>query len=212
MNGLIGKKLGMTQIYDADGKRVAVTVIAAGPCVVVQRKTRERDGYDALQLGYGPQKASRVCKPRAGAFAKAGVEPQRILREFACASDDSTAVGTQVTAALFEGVSYVDVVGTTKGRGFAGVVKRYNMGGGRMTHGGHSKRRVGSIGQCSYPARVAKGQKMPGHMGNVRVTQQSLKLIDVRGEESLLLVQGAVPGANGSLVIVKKALKKAGAA
>lgn len=212
MNGLIGKKLGMTQIFDADGRRVAVTVIAAGPCVVVQRKTRERDGYDALQLGYGPQKASRVSKPKAGQYAKAGVDPQRILREFACASDDETAVGSQVTASLFEGVSHVDVVGTTKGRGFAGVVKRYNMGGGRMTHGGHSKRRVGSIGQCSYPARVAKGQKMPGHMGNVRVTQQSLKLLDVRGAENLLLVQGAVPGANGGLVIVKKALKKAGAA
>ncbi len=212
MNGLIGKKLGMTQIFDADGRRVAVTVIQAGPCVVVQRKTRERDGYDALQLGYGPQKASRVGKPRSGAFAKAGVEPQRILREFACAGDDATAVGTQLTAALFDGVSHVDVVGTTKGRGFAGVVKRFNTGGGRMTHGGHSKRRIGSIGQCSYPARVAKGQKMPGHMGNVRVTQQSLKLLDVRGEENLLLVQGAIPGANGGLVIVKKALKKAGAA
>jgi large subunit ribosomal protein L3 len=212
MNGLIGKKLGMTQIYDADGRRVAVTVIAAGPCVVVQRKTRERDGYDALQLGYGPQKASRVNKPRIGAFTKAGVDPHRILREFTCAGDDATAVGAQVTVSLFEGVSHVDVVGTTKGRGFAGVVRRFNAGGGRMTHGGHSKRRVGSIGQCSYPARVAKGQMMPGHMGNVRVTQQSLKLIGVRGEENLLLVQGAVPGANGSLVIVKKALKKAGAA
>lgn len=212
MNGLIGKKLGMTQIFDADGRRVAVTVIAAGPCVVVQRKTRERDGYDAVQLGFGAQKASRVSKPKAGQYAKAGVDPQRILREFACAGDDETAVGTQVTASMFEGVSHVDVVGTSKGRGFAGVVKRYNMGGGRMTHGGHSKRRVGSIGQCSYPARVAKGQKMPGHMGSVRVTQQSLKLLDVRGEENLLLVQGAVPGANGGLVIVKKALKKAGAA
>ncbi len=212
MNGLIGKKLGMTQIFDADGKRVAVTVIAAGPCVVVQRKTRERDGYDAMQLGYGPQKASRLSKPKAGQYAKAGVEPQRILREFACASDDETVVGSQVTVSMFEGVSHVDVVGTTKGRGFAGVVKRFNAGGGRMTHGGHSKRRVGSIGQCSYPARVAKGQMMPGHMGNVRVTQQSLKLLDVRGADNLLLVQGAVPGANGSLVIVKKALKKAGAA
>ncbi len=212
MNGLIGQKLGMTQIYDADGHRVAVTVIAAGPCVVVQRKTREHDGYDAVQLGYGPQKASRVNKAATGAFSKAGVVPQRVLREFPCGGGEAPAVGSEVTAAVFEGVTHVDVIGTTKGRGFAGVVKRHGMGGGRMTHGGHSKRRVGSIGQCSYPARVAKGQKMPGHMGNVRVTQQSLKLLDVRGADNLLLVQGAVPGPNGGLVIVNKALKKAGAA
>lgn len=212
MNGLIGKKLGMTQIYDSEGRRVAVTVIAAGPCVVVQRKTRERDGYDAVQLGYGAQKASRVHKAALGAFSKAGVEPQRILREFPCAGADVPAVGAKVTVSVFQGVTHVDVIGTTKGRGFAGVVKRHGMGGGRMTHGGHSKRRVGSIGQCSYPARVAKGQKMPGHMGSVRVTQQSLRLLDVRGDENLLLVQGAVPGPNGGLVIVNKALKKAGAA
>jgi len=212
MNGLIGKKLGMTQIFDAVGRRVAVTVIAAGPCVVVQRKTQASDGYDAVQLGYGTQKASRMTKAEIGVCTKAGVEPQRVLREFSCSSTDEVAVGALVTASLFDGVKYVDVIGTTKGRGFAGVMKKHDMGGGRMTHGGHSKRRVGSIGQCSYPARVAKGQRMPGHMGNVRVTQQSLKLLDVRGAENLLLVQGAVPGANGGLVIVKKALKKAGAA
>ncbi len=212
MNGLIGQKLGMTQIFDAEGRRVAVTVISAGPCVVVQRKTRDRDGYDAVQLGYGPQKASRVNKPAAGAFLKAGVAVHRILREFSCTDPEVPAVGEQVTASMFEGVTYVDVIGTTKGRGFAGVMKRHGMAGGRMTHGGHSKRRVGSIGQCSYPARVAKGQKMPGHMGNARVTQQNLKLLDVRGAENLLLVQGAVPGPNGGLVIVNKALKKAGTA
>lgn len=212
MNGLIGKKLGMTQIYDADGRRVAVTVIAAGPCVVVQRKTQEHDGYDAVQLGFGPQKASRLTKAQNGVYAKAGVEAHRIIREFPCGASDETAVGSTVTVSLFEGVTHVDVIGTSKGRGFAGVVRRYRMGGGRMTHGGHSKRRVGSIGQCSYPARVAKGQKMPGHMGNVRTTQQSLRLLSVRGDENLLLVQGSIPGANGGLVIVKKALKKAGAA
>lgn len=212
MNGLIGKKLGMTQVYDADGRRVAVTVIAAGPCVVVQRKTTERDGYEAVQLGYGESSTSRLNKPKAGVFAKAGVEPKRVLREFACSAKDSAAAGDQVTVSLFEGVKHVDVVATSKGRGFAGVVKRHNMAGGRMTHGGHSKRRGGSIGQCSYPARVAKGQKMPGHMGCTRITQQNLKLLDVRGEENLLLVQGAVPGPNGGMVIVKKALKKAGTA
>ncbi len=210
MNGLIGKKLGMTQIFDADGRRVAVTVIAAGPCVVVQRKTRAKDGYEAVQLGYELQKASRLRKSEVGPFTKAGVDPHRVLREFPCADGESLAAGAVVTADVLEGATHVDVIGTTKGRGFAGVVKRHHMGGGRMTHGGHSKRRVGSIGQCAYPGRVAKGQKMPGHMGNVRVTQQSLKLLDIRREDNLLLVQGAVPGPNGGLLIINKALKKAG--
>lgn len=208
MNGLIGRKLGMTQVYDQDGRRVAVTVIAAGPCPVVQRKTQETDGYDAVKVCYDPQKQSRVTKPLNGEYAKADTESHRLMREFPCAADESVEVGSALTVSLFEGVSHVDVTGVSKGRGFAGVMKRHNMSGGRMTHGGHSKRRPGSIGQCSYPARVAKGQRMPGHMGNRRVTQQSLKLLDVRTEENLLLVQGSIPGANGGLVIVKKALKK----
>jgi large subunit ribosomal protein L3 len=208
MNGLIGKKLGMTQIFDADGRRVAVTVIAAGPCVVVQRKTTDADGYEAVQLGFDPQRDSRLRKSEVGKYKKAGVDSHRIMREFECDAGEEVAVGDTLTAALFEGTGYVDVVGTSKGRGFAGVVKRYNFGGGRQTHGGHSRRRPGSIGQCAYPGRVAKGQRMPGHMGNERVTQQNLKLLDVRGEENLLLVQGAVPGPNGGLVLVKKALKK----
>ncbi len=208
MNGLIGKKLGMTQIFDADGRRVAVTVIAAGPCVVVQRKTTDTDGYEAVQLGFDPQRESRLRKSEVGAYKKAGVDPQRVLREFACDAGDEVAVGDTVTASLFEGTGFVDVIGTTKGRGFQGVMKRHNMGGGRQTHGGHSRRRPGAIGQCAYPGRVAKGQRMPGHMGNARVTQQNLKLLDVRGDENLLLVQGAVPGPNGGLVLVKKALKK----
>jgi large subunit ribosomal protein L3 len=208
MNGLIGRKLGMTQVYDADGRRVAVTVIAAGPCVVVQRKTRETDGYEAVQLGFDPQKEQRVRKSEAGAYKKAGVATHRVLREFACAATDEVAVGDTVAAELFNGISHVDIVGTSKGRGFQGVMKRHNMAGGRQTHGGHSRRRPGSIGQCAYPGRVAKGQRMPGHMGNSRVTKQNLKLLDVRGDENLLLVQGAVPGPNGGLVLVKKALKK----
>ncbi len=208
MNGLIGKKLGMTQVFDADGRRVAVTVIAAGPCVVVQRKTTAADGYEALKLAFDPQRESRLRKSEVGVFKKAGVDTYRIQREFLCEASDATAVGETVTAAMFEGASYVDVVGNSKGRGFQGVVKRYNMGGGRMTHGGHSRRRPGSIGQCAYPGRVAKGQRMPGHMGNTRVTQQNLKLLDVRGDDNLLIVQGAVPGPNGGLVLVKKALKK----
>ncbi len=208
MNGLIGKKLGMTQVFDADGRRVAVTVVAAGPCVVVQRKTKDADGYESVQLGFDPQRESRLRKSEVGTYKKAGVETHRVLREFECTASDEAGVGDTLTASMFEGTGYVDVVGTSKGRGFAGVVKRYNFGGGRQTHGGHSRRRPGSIGQCAYPGRVAKGQRMPGHMGNERVTQQNLKLLDVRGDENLLLIQGAVPGPNGGLVLVKKALKK----
>jgi large subunit ribosomal protein L3 len=209
MNGLIGRKLGMTQIFDAEGRRVAVTVIAAGPCVVVQRKTREKDGYDAVKLGFDPQRESRMRKSEVGIYKKAGVDTQRVMREFECGADEEVAVGDTVTASMFDGVGYIDVVGTSKGRGFAGVMKRHNMGGGRMTHGAHARRRPGSIGQCAYPGRVAKGQRMPGHMGNARITQQNLKLLDVRSDENLLLVKGAIPGPNGGLVLVKKALKKA---
>jgi large subunit ribosomal protein L3 len=211
MNGLIGRKLGMTQIFDADGRRVAVTVIAAGPCVVVQRKTQDKDGYDAVKLGFDAQRESRMRKSEVGIYKKAGVDTQRVMREFECDADESAAVGDTVTASMFDGVGYIDVVGTSKGRGFAGVMKRHNMGGGRMTHGAHARRRPGSIGQCAYPGRVAKGQRMPGHMGNRRITQQNLKLLDVRSEENLLLVKGAIPGPNGGLVLVKKALKKTGA-
>lgn len=210
MNGILGRKLGMTQIFDDAGRRVAVTVIAAGPCLVVQRKTKAHDGYEAVKLGFEPQKASRLTKPQVGEYSKAGIDAHRLMREIPCTADEELAPGTRVTVDQFEGVTHVDVIGTSKGRGFAGVVKRYNMAGGPMTHGGHSKRRVGSIGQCSFPARVMKGQKMPGHMGNVRVTQQNLKLLSIRAEENLLLVQGAVPGPNGGVVLVCKALKKAG--
>jgi len=210
MNGLIGKKLGMTQVYDAAGHRTAVTVVATGPCVVVQRKTREKDGYEAVQVGFDEQKESRLTKPLAERFKKAGVSPRRCLREFAVAEGDELKEGDTVSADIFEGVSYVDVTGVTKGRGFQGVVKRHRMAGGRMTHGGHSKRRVGAIGQCSYPARVAKGQRMPGHMGNSRVTQQNLRLVEVRGDDNLLLIKGAIPGPDGGVVLVKKALKKTG--
>ena len=210
MNGILGRKLGMTQIFDDAGRRVAVTVIAAGPCLVVQRKTKARDGYDAVKLGFEPQKASRLNKSAVGEYSKAGLDPQRMMQEFPCSAKDELEPGARVTVEQFAGVAYVDVVGTSKGRGFAGVVKRFNAAGGAMTHGGHSKRRIGSIGQCSFPGRVMKGQKMPGHMGNVRVTQQNLKLLAVRPEENLLLVQGAVPGANGSVVRVSRALKKAG--
>jgi len=208
MQGLIGKKLGMTQIYDKDGARVAVTVIEAGPCPVVQKKTEDIDGYESVQLGFLETRESRVTKPMLGKFKKAGVTPCKILAEFKLDAGEEVKEGDSVTTSIFEEDIFLDVSGVTKGRGFQGVVKRHNMAGGRMTHGGHSKRRVGSIGQCSYPARVAKGQRMPGHMGAVRVTKQNLKLVGIRGDENLLLIKGAIPGATGSVVIVKKALKK----
>lgn len=210
MQGLIGKKVGMTQVFDGDGRRVAVTVLQAGPCKVIQRKRRATDGYDAVQLGFEEQKEQRVTKAARGRFAKAGTAPHRILREFRVAEDEDLDTGAELTAALFDDVEYVDVVGVSKGRGFQGVVKRHRMAGGRMTHGGHSKRRPGAIGQCSYPARVAKGTRLPGHMGHVRVKQQNLRVLQVRGDENLLLVHGAVPGATGGLVLITKALKKAG--
>ena len=212
MQGLIGKKLGMTQVYDDAGRRLPVTVIEAGPCVVVQRKTKETDGYQSVQLGFVETRESRVTKPRMGAFKKANAAPQKILREFAVDEGDEQQAGDTVSVNIFEDVPFVDIVGTTKGRGFAGVMKRHNMAGGRMTHGGHSKRRVGSIGQCSYPARVAKNQRMPGHMGNIRVTTQNLRVVGIRPDDNVLLVHGAVPGATGGILFIKKAIKKAGKA
>ena len=213
MNGLIGRKLGMTQVFSEDGRRVAVTVLEAGPCTVIQRKQAASDGYEAVQLGFGDQKESRVDKPALGRFKKASSEPKRILREFWIDEEAPVSEGQTLSVTdVFENVSHVDITGLSKGRGFQGVVKRHRMAGGRMTHGGHSKRRVGSIGQCSYPARVAKGQRMPGHMGNRRVTTQNLKVLGLRGEDNLLLVQGAVPGPVGGIVLIRKALKKAGQA
>jgi large subunit ribosomal protein L3 len=211
MQGLIGKKLGMTQVFDAEGHQVAVTAIEAGPCVIVQRKTKANDGYDAVQLGFEDAKEQRVTKPELGKFKKAGSSPKRIMKELAVDEDDESKAGETVSVVdVFEGVAFVDVVGTTKGRGFAGVVKRHNMAGGRMTHGGHSKRRVGSIGQCAYPGRVAKGRRMPGHMGNIRVTTQNLRVVGIRPDDNVVLVHGAIPGPTGGIVLVKKALKKTG--
>lgn len=210
MNGLIGRKVGMTRVFDETGRQVAVTVIEAGPCAVVQRKTKARDGYDAVQLGFGEQKERRVSKPRMGRFRKSGVTPRRWLREFGLRDDETLKEGDDVTGSVFKDVTHVDVTGVTKGRGFQGVIKRWNMARGPISHGGHSKRRPGAIGQCSFPARVARGQRMPGHMGHVRVTVQNLRIVQVREEDNLLLVEGAVPGANGSVVLVRKALKKPG--
>ncbi|MDH3981592.1 MAG: 50S ribosomal protein L3, partial [Kiritimatiellaceae bacterium] len=169
MKGLIGKKLGMTSIYDEDGVAVPVTVIEAGPCVVTQLKDAEKEGYAAVQLGFEDQKEQRMTKPALGHLKKAGASAKRVLREFRVEGAE-VAIGDVVDAAAFEGVNYVDIVATGKGRGFQGVVKRYDFGGGRASHGGGWVRRTGSIGMCEFPGRVFKGKKMPGQMGDKRVT------------------------------------------
>jgi len=208
MQGILGKKIGMTRVFGDDGRQTPVTVIEVGPCVVVQRKTKVRDGYDALKLGFIEAKASRSNKAHAGQFKAAGTTPKRFLREFAVGGDEALKPGDAVTAAVLDGVAYVDVIATTKGKGFQGVVRRHGMAGGAMTHGGHSKRRIGSIGCRSFPGRVHKGKRMPGHMGNVQVTTQNLKVVQLRTDDNLLLVNGAVPGPKGALVEIRKALKK----
>lgn len=209
MSAIIGRKVGMTQIFDDAGNQIPVTVIEAGPCPVVQRKTAETDGYDAVQLGFIEQKAQRLSKAARSHFAKAEVPTQRVLREFRVDADSELKAGDQVKADAFSDISFVDVTGITKGRGFQGVVKRHNFGGGRASHGGKSVlRRGGSIGMCEFPARVFKNRKMPGHMGNVRVTTQNLKVVQVREEDNAILVKGSVPGPNGGVVLVRKALKK----
>ena len=209
MQGLIGKKKGMTQIWDEAGNRVAVTVIEVGPCPVVQVKTVEKDGYAAVQLGFGPQKASRMSKAEAARFEKAGIAtPYRTLREFKADEGETVKPGDILDASVFEGVKFVDVIGTSKGRGFQGVMKRHGFAGGPMTHGGHTKRRPGSIGMRQDPGSIDKGHPMPGHMGSRRVTTQNLALVSVRKDDNILLVAGCVPGPNEGLVIVRKAVKK----
>ena len=207
MEGLSGKKIGMTQVFDADGKRTTVTVIELGPCPVVQVKTLENDGYVAAQVGFGAQKASRLAKAQQKHFEKAGVATMKVLKEFALDAGEEVKVGDQITVANFEGVKYVDVTGTTKGRGFAGVLKRYNFAGGNMTHGGHSKRRTGGLAARDLPGWIEKGKKMPGHMGDVSRKATNLEVVQIRPEDNAILVKGSVPGARNGTVIVRKSLK-----
>ena len=209
MEGLIGKKIGMTQVFDADGKRTTVTVIELGPCPVVQVKTLENDGYVAAQVGFGAQKASRLAKAQQKHFEKAGVATMKVLKEFALDAGEEVKVGDQITVANFEGVKYVDVTGTTKGRGFAGVLKRYNFAGGNMTHGGHSKRRTGGLAARDLPGWIEKGKKMPGHMGDVTRTAVNLEVVQIRPEDNAILIKGSVPGARNGTVIIRKSLLNA---
>ena len=208
MEGIIGRKIGMTQVYDETGRRVTVTVIQAGPCPVVQVKTPATDGYSAAQLGFDEQKPSRLPKAEVKHFEKAGVKPCKLTKEFAIDADEAVKAGDLVTVNIFDGVKFVDVSGITKGRGFAGVVRRYGMRGGPMTHGGHSKRRVGSIGARDLPGWVDKGKRMPGHKGDVNRKVRNLLVVQVRPEDNLLLVEGSIPGAKGGYVFICKALKK----
>ncbi len=210
MNALIGKKIGMTQVFDDAGQQVPVTALEVGPCVVVQLKTSEKDGYDAVQLGFEDQLVKRQTKAAAGHFKKNEVPNKRILREVRLDEGNTDLkVGDTLTASVFDGVSYVDVIGVSKGRGFQGVVRRHGMGGGRATHGSGQHRRTGSIGMKEWPARVLKGKRMPGHMGAERVTVQNLKIVQVRESDNIVLVRGSVPGPSGSVVFVRKSIKKA---
>jgi len=206
VNGIIGKKLGMTQIFAPDGTVTPVTVIKAGPCVVVQRKTVSTDGYEAVQLGLVEEKApKKTNKPMEGHFKKAGIPPTRVLREFRLdGGEDGANVGDKVLVDVFAVDDKVDIIGTSKGRGFAGFIKRHNFGGGRASHGSMFHRAPGSIGASAYPSRVIKGTRMAGHMGVERKTNKNLKVVAVNTEENLLLIKGAVPGPNGTVVMIKK--------
>jgi len=209
MQTLIGKKIGMTRVYDDAGKQVPVTVVQVGPCVVTQRKTAKTDGYEAAQLGFEEQKESRLTKPLKGHFAKAGAKPQKLLREVRLEAGDEAKAGDVVTAAVFAGVKFVDVLGHTKGRGFQGVVKRFQFAGGRASHGGGWNRKPGSIGNREWPARVFKNKRLPGHMGSVDITTQNLRVVKVLADDHALLLEGAIPGPMGGIVLVRKAIKKA---
>lgn len=225
--GLIGKKIGMTQLFDENGMVIPVTVIQAGPCPVVQRKysqpterikriksregkvlevkVKKAEGYDAVQIGYD-ENVKNVKKPVAGHFGD--VAPQRYVKEFRLEEgEDVGDVGTVLTVEMFDGVSHVDISGQSKGKGFQGVIRRHNFGGGPKTHGSHFKRAPGAIGQCAWPAKVFKGKKMPGQMGDERVTVQSLQVVSVDPEKNLLIVKGSVPGSKNSVVYIKKSVK-----
>jgi large subunit ribosomal protein L3 len=204
MPGIIGKKVGMTSIYSAEGKALPCTIIEAGPCVVTQVKTTEKDGYESVQLGYGVRKEKNTPKALLGHFKKANTTPKMKLVEFS--GFDSVSLGDEVNASLFEEGEFVDVNGTSKGKGFQGVVRRHNFGGvGQATHGQHNRLRApGSIGACSYPARVFKGMRMAGQMGNKRVNHSNLQILKVIADRNIIIVKGSIPGSKGSTVTIKK--------
>jgi large subunit ribosomal protein L3 len=200
---ILGRKLGMSQVWSADDKLIPVTVIEAGPCFVAQVKTVKTDGYDAVQLAFGEVRADKVNKPKQGHYAKAKIEPKRYLRETHVAEGESYKRGQKITVGVFEVGTKVDVVGTSKGKGFAGVMKRHNFQGGPGGHGSHFHRAPGSIGMCASPSRVLKGTRLPGHMGTDTVTVKRLEVIKVDVEQNLLVVKGAVPGGKNGLLVIR---------
>ena len=205
---IVGKKLGMTQVFDANGNVVPVTVIEAGPCVVCQKKTAENDGYEAIQVGFGDMKASKVNGPMKGHFAKGDVAPKKVLREFRLEDISIYNVGDIIKADVFAEGDKVDVKGTSKGKGYAGVIKRWNFGRLKMSHGtGPVARHGGSLGACSTPSKVVKGKKMAGHLGNERVTVQNLDVVKVDAENNIIAVKGAVPGPKGGIVVLANTVK-----
>ena len=204
---IIGKKLGMSQIFTEDGTVIPVTVVEAGPCPVVQKKTQEKDGYSALQIAFGDIKVKNVTKPVKGHFEKAGVAPKRHLREIKVDNADAIEVGSSITCDVFAAGDKVDVVGISKGKGFTGAIKRWNQHCGPMAHGSGYHRGVGSLSANSTPSRVFKNKKMSGHWGNERVTVQNLTVVRVDKERNLLLIKGAIPGNKGGLVTVKSSCK-----
>jgi large subunit ribosomal protein L3 len=205
IEGLIGKKIGMTQVFDEDGNAIPVTIIKAGPCLVVQKKIEEKDGYKAVQLGFVEEKpVKKIKKPLEGHFKKANVQPARKLKEFYYDKDENIEVGKEISLDIFEGCDRVNVTGISKGKGFAGVIKRWGFKGGKGSHGSMFHRAPGSIGASTFPARVIKGKKLPGRKGGEKITVRNLKIVKMDKENHLLIVKGAVPGANGSYVYIKR--------
>lgn len=205
MNGILGKKLGMTQVYSDNGTVEPVTVVQAGPCWIVQRKTAETDGYEAIQVGLAEGEGTAANQPMAGHFAKAGVQPMRKLMEFPVEGEDEAQVGDEIKVSIFSADDHVDVIGVSKGKGFQGVVKRHGFRGGRATHGSMFHRAPGSVGQSAYPSRVFPGVRLPGHMGSERVTVKNLRVVKVDEEKNLIYLRGSVPGARNSYVALRRA-------
>lgn len=204
MIGLLGRKVGMTQFFDERGEAIPVTIIEAGPCTVTELRSTQRDGYTAVQLGFGANKESRFTRPVLGQFKKRNLPPLRHLREFRVESIEGLAVGQSLDVSIFEKGRHVDIQGVTKGRGFAGVVKRYGFSAGHASHGPTAGKQPGSIGASAYPSRVVKGKRLPGHMGNVNLTIKNLEVVAIDSEQNMLMVRGAVPGPTNGLVVVKK--------
>jgi large subunit ribosomal protein L3 len=199
VRGMIGKKLGMVQIFDDSGRAIGVTVVETGPCTVIGKKPGSR-----VQLGFEPAKESRVNKPLMGQFRKAGAQAFRVLKEFVAEDPDGVELGQEIRADIFAPGERVKVTANSKGKGFAGVIKRWNFGGGRETHGSRSHRIPGSVGQCAYPSKVFKGKRLPGRMGGVQVTAPSVEVVDVRPDENVVLLKGPIPGPAGSIVLIRK--------